>query len=113
MGIVVTVMEHVEARQPMIQIGRPPDLPAEPSLNDQRAVQVQLRSHGSVAVGDAFQEWFRNVREFQWGASAYERVREQGGQLGDMGTEMETAREEARAAPDKLARLVTEELASL
>jgi hypothetical protein len=33
--------------------------------------------------------------------------------MADMGTEMETAREEARAAADKLARLVTEELASL
>jgi hypothetical protein len=113
MGIVVTVMEHVEARQSMMEIGRPLDLPAEPSLDDQRAVQVRLRSHGSVEVGDAFQEWFQKVRDFQWYASTYESLREGGGEIGNVGAEMQATREQARAAADKLARLVSEELASL
>jgi hypothetical protein len=97
----------------MIQVGPPPDLPDEPSINDQRAVQVLLRSHGTPAVGDAFQEWFRKVREFQWRASTYENFRDQGGQFENAGLEMENAREEARALADKLARLVSNELASL
>ena len=39
MGIVQTVMEHVEGRSPILTVHPSPPLPTEPSVDDQRAVQ--------------------------------------------------------------------------
>jgi hypothetical protein len=113
MKVVQPLMEHVEARSPMMTVGPQVQLPPEPSIDEQRALQVQPRTHGSVAIGDAFQDFFRKVREFLWRASTYETLREQRAPFGDAGVEMETARAQARDAADTLARLVADELSSL
>ena len=113
MKVVQPVMEHVEARNPIVTFSSEPPLPPEPSLDEQRSLQIVLRTHGSKEIGDAFQDWFKKVRSFQLEASTFEMIREQGGQLTDELPRMETAREQAREAADTLARLVSDELASL
>jgi hypothetical protein len=59
------VMEHVEATEPVMSFGGGPELPPEPSLDDQRAMQAKLRTHGSGAVADALDEFTKHVRTFQ------------------------------------------------
>jgi hypothetical protein len=113
-GIIQTVMEHVEARSPLARIIPAPDLPTEPSVDDQRAAQIQLRTHGTQEASDAYQDWFRKVRSFQFSATTYENILAQGGaQLDDTRTRMEAARNQAREAADNLARLIGDELAGL
>jgi hypothetical protein len=114
MRVVQPTMEHVEARNPIISFSTEPPLPPEPSLDDQREVQIQLRTHGSKEVGDAFQEWFQKVRLFMLHASTYEMIRSQGvgGDLAESAKQMHAARDEARDVADKLARLVSDELAT-
>jgi dihydrodipicolinate synthase/N-acetylneuraminate lyase len=53
MGVVQPVMEHVEARNRIITTSSDPPLPPEPSLEAQRDIQVQLRTHGSKEIADA------------------------------------------------------------
>jgi hypothetical protein len=113
MGVVLPVMEHVEARNPIISWSSDPPLPPEPSLDEQRDIQIQLRTHGSKEVGDSFQEWFGKVRLFSLNASTLERIRDQAEsqQVVDAMEKMEAARVEAREATDTLSRLVSDELA--
>jgi hypothetical protein len=112
--VVQPTMEHVEARNPVISFSNQPQLPPEPSVDDQRELQIQLRTHGSKEIGDAFQDLVQRVRSFMLNASTYETIRDQGGRddLAASGTRMHDAREKAREAADKLARLVSDELAS-
>jgi hypothetical protein len=112
MGVVATTMEHVERRNPMISFSNEPPLPDEPSVDDQRAMQIKLRTHGSKAVGDAFHDWVQKVRQFQLNATAFEMVRDQRAPFTDEREVMDDARVEAREAADKLARLLADELAS-
>ena len=100
----------------MVRLTVEPPLPPEPSVDEQRALQIELRTHGSVAVGDAFHDYVTKVRSFQLQASTYEIVLEQTGpsdQVAEERDKMEEARTQARAAADTLARLVAEELGSL
>jgi hypothetical protein len=112
MKIVQPVMEHVESRNPLVQFGNPPPLPPEPTIDEQRDMQIHLRTYASEEIGDAYRGWFRKVRSFQFEADTFEQLRAQGGPA--MGTRqpMDTARAEAVEAADNLARLVRDELAS-
>jgi hypothetical protein len=112
MAIIQPTMEHVQARNPVSSLDPPPPLPPEPSMDDQRALQIQLRTHGSKEIGDAFQDWSRKVQSFLLLATTYEMMREHGQELGDSRALMDGARERAQEAADKLARLVSDELAS-
>ena len=115
MRIVQPTMEHVGARNPLVRLGPPPPLPPEPTIDDQRAVQIELRTHGSKETGDAFQDWATKVRNFLFEATHFETICEQGGrgeELRDARGHMDTARGEANEAADNLARLVSDELAA-
>lgn len=114
MAIVQPGMEHVEARNKVVRFSVEPPLPPEPELEDQRALQIELRTHGSKEVGDAFHDFVQKVFAFQLTATTYETSRDQGGRgdLSGEGQAMEDARKEAREAADKLQRLVADELAS-
>ena len=50
MKIVQPVMEHVEARNPIISFDPTPPLPEEPSIEEQRALQVDLRTEARSAA---------------------------------------------------------------
>jgi hypothetical protein len=113
MGIVQPVMEHVEGRNPMVQFGNPPPLPDEPTIEEQRAFQVELRTYGSKEVGDAFHDFVQKVRSFQVNATVFETIRDQRAPMDDQREQMDAARERAREAADTLARLVSDELAAL
>jgi hypothetical protein len=54
MRVVQPAMENVEARNPIITFSNTPPPPPEPSLDEQRELQIQLRTHGSKEIGDAF-----------------------------------------------------------
>jgi hypothetical protein len=114
MKIVQPTMEHVERRNPIWSSTSDPPLPPEPSIEDQRAVQIELRTHGSKEVGDAFHDFVQKVHRFQIEASNFESIerRGQGQQVTDARMQMDAARDEARAAADNLARLISDELAS-
>jgi hypothetical protein len=112
MGIVQPVMEHVEARNPIITFTPSPSLPEEPSVADQRAMQIELRTHGSPEVSAAFHDFVMKVRRFQIEATTFETVHASTAQLSGERQRMNAARDEARAAADELERLVADELAS-
>jgi hypothetical protein len=114
MKVVQPVMEHVERRNPIWSSSSDPPLPPEPTIDDQRAVQIELRTHGSKAVGDAFQDWVNKVRQFQFDATAFESIerRGEGQPVTDARLQMDASRDRAREAADTLARLVSDELAS-
>jgi hypothetical protein len=96
----------------MMTFNPAPPLPAEPSVDAQRALQIELRAHGSPEVSDAFHDYVQKARRFQIQATAYETVLKAGAQLSNERETMETAREQAREAADRLQRLASDELAS-
>jgi hypothetical protein len=116
MAIVQPTMEHVEARTPIVRLSVEPPLPPEPEPDEQREMQIELRTHASHEVGQAFHDYVTKVRSFLLNATTYELTREQTGpsdEVARLHEQMETARAAAREAADTLARLVAEELAAL
>jgi hypothetical protein len=58
-------MERVEATEPIATFGDEPELPTSPSPDEVRKLYADLRTHGSLAVGDAFDDFQNAVRSFQ------------------------------------------------
>jgi hypothetical protein len=112
MGIVQPVMEHVEARNPIMTVHPSPSLPDEPPVDEQRGLQVELRTHGSPEIADAFHDFVMKVRQFQIEATTFETVRASTAPLSGERRRMDEARDQAREAADELQRLVADELAS-
>jgi hypothetical protein len=113
-GSAHALMEHVEAREPLIAFsGEEPSLPPEPSLDEQRAMQSKLRTIGSAAVADALDRFTKATRDFFIRATTVRAIRNQRGEMRDEVERMHEAREKAREAMQDLERLVSDELAGL
>ena len=114
MAIVEPAMEHVEARRSNSgSTNVEPPLPREPELEDQRAMQVELRTHSSQEVSDAFHDFVqKSVFAFQLAATDYEEMHSRAASSPARVRRSEDAREQAHKAADKLQRLVADKLAS-
>jgi hypothetical protein len=64
MRVVHPLLERVEATEPTVRFGSEPELPPEPSIDEQRALQVELGTYGSLAIGDAYSNFIQKVRSF-------------------------------------------------
>jgi hypothetical protein len=107
------LMEHVELTEPIVVYSGDPEPPPRPALEDQRAMQAKLRTHGSRAVADALDEFLKDVRTFEIQVRTFRIVRDQQNDITDVVTKMNDARERAREAMRSIERLVSSELESL
>jgi hypothetical protein len=87
-------------------------LPEPPSLDERRALMVNLRTFGSTGIGDAYDEFVNSMDEFhalKWILSTTSEI-----PVPDQAwNELEVLRSKALADLAKVERLVSDELASL
>ena len=92
------VMDRIENTEPIISFGEPRK-PQEPlSDAETQAMQVRLRTYGSTAIGDAFDEFADQVRGFWGHAFSVRTIREQGGQA-DLGNAYIALQESREGCP--------------
>jgi hypothetical protein len=113
MQIVHAVKENVEATEPIMRFRGEAEPPPYPGPDEFRIVQVKLRTHGSIIVGDAFDDFGAKATSFYLQAGVVKMLRDQHGAIGDEMTKLQSAREQVRDAMRVLEGLVSEELASL
>ena len=107
-------MERVDATEPIWKYADDPGPPDPPDLEESRAMQVQLSTHGSPEVSDAYRAFGEALREFAQRVDAYRLIRsgeDAEGNLADSASKMEEARGKVREALRTLERLVSDELA--
>jgi hypothetical protein len=83
-------------------------------LEESRVMQVQLGTHGSPEVSDAYRAFGESLREFAQRVDDFRLIRtgeDAQGDLADAGGKMEEARGKVREALRTLERLVSDELA--
>jgi hypothetical protein len=112
LGFVQRWSEQVDRTEPILQWANEPELPQGPSVDEQRALNAVLRTFGSKAVGDAYDEFAKSVRDFFVHAATMRTLREQNA-LNLPKEQLEETRTKVRADLAKIERLVSDELASL
>jgi hypothetical protein len=111
--VVNPMLEYVEARNPMLTYNVEPDLPPEPTLDEQRELHLKLATYGSTAASHAYVDFVKKVRLFHIHATSYERTKDSPRGLAGAGIEMENARTAVREAAEKLQDLASDEVGSL
>jgi hypothetical protein len=114
LGFNYVVMARVEDAEPLIQLAGQQGAPPEPPSDEEfRTMQVRLRTHCSIEVGNAFDDFAKKAHTFWGHVMVVRTLREQHGQMGNAIVELQAAREEVRNSLRTLERLVSVELAAL
>jgi hypothetical protein len=108
----LTWMQRVESTEKFWRSASEPEPPEPPSDDEWRAMQVSLRTFGSQAVADAYDELSQKITAFYAAANMLYDMREQGA-VTLPHQEVEDARERVREAHRALVRLASSELATL
>jgi hypothetical protein len=108
----LTLVQRIEATEPMWQRANEPEPPEPPGEGEWRAMQVSLRTFGSQAVADAYDDLSKKITRFFAAATMLRDMRNQRAVTLPR-EEVEEARERVREAHRALIRLASEELATL
>jgi hypothetical protein len=108
-------MERVDSTQRLWKSASEPEPPEPPSPEEWRAMQVELGTHGSPAVSDAYRAFSEAISEFFERVSELRMIMDHSatGDAGEAAGRMEAARRNVREMLRKLERLVSDELAAL
>jgi hypothetical protein len=110
-------MERVDATERIVTFVGDPEPPEAPGAEEWRDMQVRLRTNGSTAVGDAYDDFANTIRSFSF--EHVPRAREiktkdvEPDEAVRVLEELEEARKAVRERLRTLERLVSEELATL
>jgi hypothetical protein len=111
-GVLQRWVEQVDRTEPILRWANEPEPPEQPSADEQRALNTVLRTFGSPAVADAYDDCVKSVRDFFIQAATMRTLREQ--QAPNLQWEqLEQARTKVRADVATIERRVSNELAGL
>jgi hypothetical protein len=109
-------MDRVDLTERLWESAGDPKPPELPNLDEWRKMQARLATHGSLAVSDAYREfWESGITAFYARVAEMRMIREghAEGVLAEAAQRMEDARRHVRELMRKLERLVSDELAAL
>jgi hypothetical protein len=112
-GFVHVWWERVAATEPIARWDNDPEPPEPPTIEEWRAMYVQLRTLGSVTVAEAFDEFAEAFRDFTAQVDLLRSTRDQPSKSPAPWHEVQEARQRVRALSERVERLVSEELATL
>ena len=111
-GVLHRWTELVDRTEPVMTIVNEPEPPEEPSVEEQRALNAVLRTFGSPAVANAYDDFVKTMRGFFGSVGSFRAARQQGATVTPW-RELHDSREKVHAELKKMELLVSDELASL